>query len=100
MDPSPLHLLCRSALENPERSEPCDVAPAFSLSRHLEKFEAKKQDNLESMDALSPPPVPATPRSPMLQIILVLQALRERSMKRPLNSIVATLQRANNPYNS
>jgi hypothetical protein len=64
MDPSPLHLLCRSALENPERSEPCDVAPVFSLSRHLEKFEAKKQDNLESMDALSPPPVPATSTFP------------------------------------
>lgn len=100
IDPSPLHLLCRSAPKNPKRSKPRDAAPTFSLSKHPKKFEARKQCDLESMDAQSPPPIPATPSSPMLQIILVHQTLKERSTKWPFYSIAATLQRANNPYNS
>jgi hypothetical protein len=36
IDPSPLHLLCRSAPKNPDRSEPCDVAPAF-LCQDIQK---------------------------------------------------------------
>jgi hypothetical protein len=81
IDPIPLHLLCRPALENLKRSEPCDVALAFSLSRHPKKIEARKQGDLESMDTLSLPLVPTTPSSLMLQIIPVHQTLKKRSMK-------------------
>jgi hypothetical protein len=100
IDPIPLHLLCKPALENPKRSKPCDVALVFSLSRHPKQFEAKKQGDLESMDTLSLPLVPTTLFSLMLQIILVHQTLKKRSMKWSFCSIDATLQRANNPYNS
>jgi len=100
IDPIPLHLLCKPGLENPKRSEPCDVAFAFSLSRHPKKIEARKQGNLESMDTLSLPLVPTTPSSLMLQIILVHQTLKKRSMKCSFCSIVATPQRTNNLYNS
>jgi hypothetical protein len=77
IDPIPLHLLCKPALENPKRSKPCDVALAFSLSRHPKKFEARKQGDFESMDTLSLPLVPTTLFSLMLQIILVHQTLKK-----------------------
>jgi hypothetical protein len=81
IDPIPLHFLCKPTLENLKRSEPCDVALAFFVSRHPKKFEARKQGDLESMDTLSLPLVPTTPSSLMLQIIVIHQTLKKRYMK-------------------
>lgn len=86
IDPSPLHLLCRSAPKNPERSEPCDVAPAFlcqDIQKNLKlgsKVILKVWICYHHVQYLQPPP------SLMLQIILVHQTLKERSTKWPFCS--------------